>query len=184
MLKLAGLIVVLGSLAFLVAAFLPITGVFIIERDAARLASRWTEWVVSLVLFGLGGTVTALGLGLVTLVLRDTRPAALASWLGLAALAVGAVAWDVIIYRRYAQPLAVVVQQPNINWLFVAYTLLTQAALIAYGFALLQAGYPRWLGWGAIGLTALLTVAYLIFKDVPPFAYYVITLIIGVKLLL
>ena len=182
--KLAGLIVVLGSLAFLVAAFLPITGVFIMERDAARLASRWSEWLVSLVLFGLGGTITALGMGLVTLVLRDTRPAALAGWLGCAALAVAAVGWDIIVYRRYALPLAVVVQRPNVDWLFVAYTLLTQAALICYGVALLQAGYPRWLGVGTISLAALLAVAYLIFKDVPPFAYYVITLIIGLRLLL
>jgi len=88
---------------------------------------------------------------------------------------VAAICWGIIVYRRYAQPLEVVVLRPNIDWLFVVVTLLSQAGLVAYGVALLQAGYPRWLGWGTISLALLLAVAYFVFKDVPPFAYYVIT---------
>jgi len=54
--------------------------------------------------------------------------------------------------------------------------------LIAYGFAFLQAGYLRWLGLSAIIPAALLCIAYLIFKDIPPFVYYAITLLMGSRL--
>ena len=181
--KLPAIVIAIGSILFLIAAFMPITTVFVIERDVARVQSRLGEWNASLTLFGLGGLATAVGLGLLTLQLRGATNAAASGYLGFAAMALGAVCWSVIIYLRYSLPLETVFKEPTFGWWFIAYTLLTQAALIAYGFALFRAGYPRWLGLGTIGLAAASFSAYLVFKDMPPFAHYVITFVIGVSLL-
>ncbi len=180
--KIVSIVVVIGSIAFLIAAFMPITTVFVIERDIARVQSRPVEWAASLILFGLGGAVTAVGLGLLTLQLRGANNAAGPGSLGFAAMALGAVCWGVIVYLRYTLPLEIVFKEPTLGWWFIAYTLLTQAALIAYGFALFQAGYPRWLGLGTMGLAIASLATYVIFKDMPPFAHYVITFVIGVAL--
>src|SRR5215216_1792522 len=160
--KLPAIVVIIGSVMFLTAAFMPISFVYA-ERDVqtqiARVQGSPLAWVISLSLFALGSILVAAGLAWVTLHLHSTR-AAFSCSLGLALITLGTLCWVVI-----------------------AYTLLTQAALIAYGLAFLQAGYPRWLGLGAIIPAALLCVAYLIFKDMPPFVYYVITLVIGSRLL-
>ena len=183
MTRTASIIIVAASVAFLIAAFLPITTVFVIDRDIARIQSRPIEWASSLVLFAVGGMVTAVGLGLLTLQLRSLNSAAGPAVIGFVSVMLGAVCWTVIVYLRYTLPLEIVLREPTLGWWFVAYTLLTQAALIAYGLALVQAGYPRWLGISTMGLAAGSFLAYVVFKDMPPFAHYVITLMIGVALL-
>lgn len=181
--KIASIVIMIGSLGFIIAAFMPITTAFVIKRDIARIQSRPVEWAASQILFGLGGAVAAVGLGLLTLHLRSANNAAGAGYLGFATMALGAICWGVIVYLRYTLPLEIVFKEPTLGWWFIAYTLLTQAALIAYGVALFQAGYPRWLGLGTIGLATASLVAYLVFKDMPPFAHYVITFVIGLALL-
>lgn len=181
--KMTGIVIVIGSILFLIAAFMPITTVFVIKRDVAIVQSRLVEWVASLILFGSGGVITVVGMGLLTLHLRGIHQGAGASSLGFAAMAVGVVCWSVIVYLRYSLPLEIVFKEPVFGGWFVAYTLLTQIALVGYGVALSQAGFPRWLGFSTIGLAAASVIAYLVFKDMPPLAHYVITLVIGVALL-
>jgi hypothetical protein len=175
----------IGSVIFLIAAFMPISIIYA-ERDVqaqiARVQSSPTAWAISQILFALGSIIVVAGLTLFTFQLRSTS-ATLSGYLGLAAIALGTLCWVVIVYERATLPPQDVFGAPTFGWLFIGYTVLTQAALIAYGFAFLQAGYPRWLGLGTIISTTLLCVAYLIFKDMPPFAYYVITLAIGIRLL-
>ena len=69
--------------------------------------------------------------------------------------------------------------------LFPAYTLLTQLGLLAFGVAYLRAGYPAWLGGltlgGAVVFFVVFSVVYLVFKDIPPFVYYVLTFIAGTR---
>src|SRR5215216_2446724 len=182
--KFPAIVVIIGSVMFLTAAFMPISFVYG-ERDVqtqiARVQDSPLAWVISLSLFALG-SMLVVGLAWLTLYLRSTS-AAFATSLGLVMIAFGTLCWVVIVYKRATLPLQDVFGAPTFGWLFIAYTLLTQAALIAYGLAFLQAGYPRWLGLGAIIPAALLCVAYLIFKDMPPFVYYVITLVIGSRLL-
>ena len=179
--KLAAIVLIIGSVLFLIAAFLPITAAFVAERDIAQLQSSPVEWAVSNLVFAVGSILVVVALALFTLQLRDTS-AAFPGYLGLAMIALGTLCWVTILYYRVTLPLQAVFQTPTFGWLFIVYTLLIQAALVAYGFAFLRAGYPRWMGLGSIILSALLFIAYLIFKDVPPFAYYVITLAIGVGL--
>jgi hypothetical protein len=182
--KFPAIVVIIGSVMFLTAAFMPISFVYG-ERDVqtqiARVQDSPLAWVISLSLFALGSILVVAGLAWVTLYLRSIS-AAFASSLGLVMIAFGTLCWVVIVYQRATLPLQDVFGAPTFGWLFIAYTLLTQAALIAYGFAFMQAGYSRWLGLGTIIPAALLCIAYLIFKDMPPFVYYVITLLIGSRL--
>lgn len=68
------------------------------------------------------------------------------------------------------------------NWIFPAYTLLTQLALMIVGFVLIQRNYPAWLSWGVLVLGGLSILAYLVFKDMPPFVHYVLLLVMGIAL--
>lgn len=185
MLRIPATTLSIGSVMFLIAAFMPISFVYA-ERDIqvqiARVQSSPTAWAVSQILFALGSIVVVVGLALLALQLRSTR-GAFFGYLGAVGIALGTLCWVVIVYRRATLPLEEVFGSPTFGWLFVAYSLLTQPALIAYGFAFLQASYPRWLGLGTMISATLLCVAYLVLKDMPPFVYYVITLAIGIRLL-
>ena len=182
--QISGALIVGGSIAFIVAAFMPITFAFIVQRNIEAVRSRPIEWAASQVLFGLGGAVTAAGLALLTLELRRGEQGDVLGYFACAAITVGAICWGAIVYARYTLPLERVLAEPTLGKWFVMYTLLTQAALLAYGLVLVRAGYPRWLGFGTSGLATASLVGYFVFKDVPPFIHYVITLIIGLALLL
>ena len=165
---------------------MPISFVYA-ERDVqaqiARVQSSPIAWAISQILFGLGGVLVAAGLALFTLDQRSTN-ATFSEYLGLAMIAFGTLCWIVIVYERATLSPQEVFGSPTFGWLFIPYTLLTQATLIVYGLTFLRTGYPRWLGLVAIIPALLLCAVYLIFKDVPPFAYYVITLAIGIGLAL
>ena len=51
----------------------------------------------------------------------------------------------------------------------------TQLGLAAIGFALLSSGLPQWVGLTLIGGSLFFLLAYLIFKDMPPLVYYLLT---------
>ena len=68
--KLPAIVLIVGSVVFLIAAFMPISFVYA-ERDVqvqiARVQSSPTAWAISQILFGLGGILVAVGLALFTL---------------------------------------------------------------------------------------------------------------------
>ena len=68
------------------------------------------------------------------------------------------------------------------GWLFPAYALLTQFGLLAYGIAYLRAGYPAWLG-GVTVAGAVIFIVLFVLKDIPPFFYYILTFIAGIRLM-
>lgn len=184
---LAAVIVILGSILFLIAAFSPAARVFA-ETDAGRklemiLADR-RAWTISQWLFALGALVTAGGLLLVLLVDGAPFPSPW-SYLAAVMLLVGAGLWSWHVYLRAVDPQAFV-QGDLPAWHFVAYTLATQAGLATLGFVILRMGaqsrLPGWLGWLLIGGCALLFIIYLLFKDMPPFVYYILTLLLGMML--
>ena len=45
----------------------------------------------------------------------------------------------------------------------------------------IPAGYPAWLGGITLGGAVVFFVVYLVFKDIPPFVYYVLTFIAGTR---
>lgn len=68
-------------------------------------------------------------------------------------------------------------------WQFAAYTLFTQGALATFGvFIVLKAELADWLGWLMLAAMGILFVVYLVFKDMSPFVYYLLTLFMGVMI--
>ena len=183
--RVAATILLVGSVLFVVAAFLPVSQVFAEPSPAAKLeiiTSNRTAWSTAQVLFGLGASIAAIGLGFVAYHLSGT-PGAVWAYIGLAAVILGAVFWDGHVYLRAIDPEGFVEGGP-IGWLFTAYALLTQAGLLAFGVSYLRAGYPVWLGGITVAGAVIFFIVFFVFKDIPPLLYYILTFIIGVRLML
>lgn len=173
-----------GALLFLVAAFNPSAAVFGQTSAEGRLEvlrGRSTLWTLSQLLFGAGASVTAVGVVLLGFRLLNTS-AGIPLLVGGGAMMVGAALWDVHVYQRAVDP-AAFAHGELAGWLFSAYTLLTLFGLVILGLAFIQVGLPAWLGYGTAAASVALAVAYLIFGDMPPFVYYVITLTGAIVLL-
>lgn len=188
--KLAGIVLIIGSLLFVVAAFAPITNRVVMASDAQKrveyIQNDQIGWLLVNILFGAGSVIAIVGLGLFVRHVQgigDNQSVKLVSYLSLAAAAFGALLWVIISYNRVALAPQELASNLGVNtWLFPAYTLFTQFALMIVGFLLIQSGYPRWQGWGMLGLAGLSLVAFLLFKDMPPFAHYVPLLVMGIAL--
>ena len=181
--RIAAIILLVGSILFIIAAFMPVSRVYAEPSQAAKLeiiTSNRTAWSASQVLFGLGASIAAIGLGFVAHHLRGA-PGAVWAYIGLAAVILGAVLWDGLVYLRAVDPEGFV-EGRLVGWLFPAYTLLTQVGLIAFGVSYLRAGYPAWLGGVTVGGAIIFFIIYLVFRDIPPFVYYVLTFIAGIVL--
>jgi hypothetical protein len=182
--RVAAIILIVGSVLFIIAAFMPVSQVYVVPTPAAKLeiiTSNRTAWSASQLLFGLGASLAAIGLGLVAYHLRGT-PGAVWVYIGLAAVILGAMLWDGHVYLRAIDPEGFV-EGRLIGWLFPAYALLTQLGLLAFGVAYLRAGYPAWLGGITVGGAVIFFIVYLIFRDIPPFVYYILTFIAGIRLM-
>ena len=183
--RVAAIILLVGSVLWMIGAGMPVWRVFVTPTPAAKLeiiASNRTAWITSQVLFGLGASIAATGLGFVAYHLR-AMPGAVWAYIGLVAVILGAVFWDGHVYLRAIDPEGFV-EGRLIGWLFPAYTLLTQLGLLAFGVAYLRAGYPAWLGGVTVGGAIIFFIVYLVFKDIPPFVYYILTFIAGIVLML
>ena len=178
--KLPGILLIVGSGLFMIAAFLPITVAFV-QGDTKALRDAPGAWAGASLLFVLGTLVTGAGLGL--LATQVGTGGAAVAYVSVALFVAAAVFWAVITYLRLALPIEQVLASPTFGWPFVAYTLLMNGALIGMGIALLLADYPRWIGWATVGLPVALAVTYLVAKDMPPFAHFGVTLALGVALL-
>ncbi len=183
--RVAAIILLAGSILFIIAAFMPVSRVFAEPSQAAKLeiiTSNSTSWTASQVLFGLGASIAAIGLGFVAYHLRGT-PGVVWAYIGLVAVVLGAVFWEGHVYLRAVDPESFVAGR-LIGWLFPAYALLTQLGLLAFGVAYLRAGYPAWLGGITVAGAVIFFIIYLVFRDIPPFVYYILTFIAGIRLML
>ena len=63
------------------------------------------------------------------------------------------------------------------------YTILTMTGLIILGIFLLRTEVPPWVAWILVGGTALLAALAVIFRDMPPFVYYVLTLVLAIRIM-
>ncbi|MBT2517398.1 hypothetical protein J7E29_08135 [Streptomyces sp. ISL-90] len=184
--QVSGAVMILGSVLFLVAAFMPISARVFPEASPAKKLERITDspraWIASQVLFGVGSLVTVIGIGLLA---PDDRDGSFA-WLMLtstALLTLGLVPWLGHLYARAANP-AAFAEGRLPAWLFLLYAALTEIGLAIFGVALVFSPYPDWLGWVVIVGTALLIVVTIVLRDMPPFFFYLITLLAGVVILL
>ena len=168
--RVAGTFLFVGSVLFIIAAFMPVSQVYVAPTPAAKLQiiySDPTAWIASQVLFGLGASIAAIGLGFVAYHLRTT-PGAVWAYLGLGAVILGAVFWEGYVYLRTINPEGFAEGRP-VGWLFPAYALLTQFGLLVFGVAYLRAGYPAWLGGITLAGAVIFFIVFLILKDIPPF---------------
>jgi hypothetical protein len=182
-LKTVGLTLILGTLLFLSASFLPTVQVYMEPSPEARLAiiQEYSEvWLAAQALPFSGALVTALGIALAAFALPQRR----SLLLPLAALAffAGTIAFLAYLYPRWANPEGWVYGSFP-NPMFLTYTFLTQAGLLLLGLAFLQTQMPRWIGFLTAGSAVLLFILTLVFGDMFPDIYYLITLPAGIWLL-
>jgi len=177
----AALVLALGSALFACGAFLPVSRVYRIDTPDAKLElirSHRRMWAVHQASMGLGSAVTGVGLALMAAVLRPASATLLAS-VGVVAAASGSVLWMRHVYLRIGDPSAFASGSLPI-WQFLVYSFLTQASLFLFGAAFLLGGFPLWMGIVLIAGALLTFCAYLVFRDVPPFVYYLFTLAVGI----
>ena len=179
-----GLVLMTGSVLFLLAAFMPYSRVFMENEPASRLDiinQRLTQWNIGQVLFALGSLVAALGLGFLLLRYRGS---AAGNWarVGTFLLLAGAALWTWHCMERLISPEGFV-NGTLTPYLFTVYSIFTQAGLICFGIFLLGTDLSGWTGWMLIAGTGIICVLYIIFKDMPPFVYYVFTLVLAIKLM-
>jgi hypothetical protein len=55
--------------------------------------------------------------------------------------------------------------------------------LLAFGVSYLRAGYSAWLGGATVGGAVIFFIVYFVLKDIPPFFYYILTFMAGVRLM-
>jgi hypothetical protein len=179
--KLAGIVLITGAILFLAASFSPISRVHAEPTAAGKLeiiTASPTAWAFSQILYSLGALATVAGVGMAAYSLRHHTPT-LPLLLAVLALASGALFFAGYAYFRAVDPQAWVQVTPPM-WPFLAYTFLTQAGLLLFGLAWLRTPLPRWPGWLMLGGAILLFTLTVIFGDMPPLAYYLLTLLAGI----
>jgi hypothetical protein len=188
--KIAGSLLIVGSLLFFIAAFTPANVRVVMASDPQQRAEFAENdrggWLIANVVFGVASIAAVAGLALFGIQAQSTgdlTQVRVGSVLGTAAAAIGTALWVIILYNRVVSPLQEMTSNLSTNpWIFPAYTLLMQIALVIVGVVLLRSNYPGWLGWGVLAFGALTFAAYMFFKDMPPFAHYVPLLVMGITL--
>jgi hypothetical protein len=181
-LKPSSLLLIIGSLVFLSASFATNPQVYMEPSPAVRLAvihEARTIWITVNFFYAAGALLSAIA---VVGILRSIpRRSPLPLLLGAAALIGGAIFFLLYASLRVSSP-EIWVQVPPPHPLFLAYTLLTQAGLLVFGAALMQAKTFTRLAWLIIGASLLLFILTLIIRDMPPLAYYLLLLAAGIGL--
>ena len=181
--KTCALIIVIGSVFFMIAAFSPVSRVFAISDAGKKLELILNErsaWNISQFFFAAGAAVTVIGLGMTGMIFSNQMNTGL-FYFSITLLAAGTILWAWHVYLRAIDPQLFTSGEIPI-WLFAGYTFLTQAGLILYGMVLLKSGLSVWVGYMMIGSMILFFILTIIFRDMPPFVYYIITLITGVMI--
>jgi|SRR6266699_6564444 hypothetical protein len=203
--RFTGMTLLVGAVLFLAGVSMPVTnskGTIIYSLPPREyllgILAHSTLWQWANILFISGTIVTILGLALLATQLRDAGDRAF-SQLGLITFVFGAVLWVIILaFRLSIDPWAAQetartgvlpdYYMPFTLWthtLFVIYTVLAFAALVAYGGAVLSTGVlPHWVGWIALvyGLAGLGLVGFT--GDAPPALHYLLPIVMGVLLFL
>lgn len=176
----AGVLLLSGAALFFVGAAIGVPRVFTEpdpDEKARLLAGREVAWRISQPLYALGALVAAAAVGAVAAEHDATLLA-----VSCALLLVGALAWSVSVYRRALHPRDFALGRLS-AWPYVTYVWLTFAGLALLGSGILTGIGPDWLGWLVLAGDALFVAAYLRFRDIPPFVFYVLLAVVGVVVL-
>ena len=179
----AGVLVLVGSGVFFAGISLGVPWVFVEsspEKRLQMLEERLLAWRLAQPLTGLGPLVAAAGVG----VLAGASSGGARAALGVASagLCCGALAWSWSLYLRGTRHREFAAGSLP-GWPFATYVWLTLAGLLALGAGLLLADLPEWAGWLTIGADLLFALAYLRFRDIPPFVFYLLLVAVGVAIL-
>lgn len=165
-----------GCILFLAAAFNPSAMAFGATGAEAKL--RIIEehrglWLLSQYGFGVGAVVTASGFVLLASAhAGGNRLVGLVSY----AMLIGALLWGINLVLR-ASDVEGFATGTHPRWPFLVYTLLTILGLAEWGWFYLQTGFPNWLGWATLIPILILFILLIVLGDMPPFVYYLITLL-------
>ncbi len=185
----AGILLISGFALVMVASFAGPPRLFQAADSQAQLQlieAYPTRWLLSNMFFALAGLTTAAGLILFTVFNQARSPAPL-NWLAALAYALGTIFWIIFLANRIQDP-----AQLFENYSFSPFTIalfgLLISGLLLYGIVFLQAGYPGWLGYGTVGLVALMGLLAVVmpatfFKYFPPQFLYFFTLAAGIVLI-
>ena len=180
---LAGVLVLVGSAVFFLGASLGVPRVFTESRPEQRLAmleDRLSAWRLAQPLYALGPLIAAIGIGVLAGATAGSGRVALA--LSCLALVVGALSWSWATYLRGTDHRAFA-EGTLPGWPFAGYVWLTLAGLMALGIGLLLADFPVWAGWLTVGADVVFAAAYLRYRDIPPFVFYLLLVPVGIVIL-
>jgi hypothetical protein len=173
----------LGSVLFLVAAFLPVSRVFAEPSPESKIEiiqSMRQMWTLGQLLFGLGALIVAASFSMLTYQMKNV-PGSQWAMLAVILLIVGAIFWCWHLAERMTNP-HIFAFNRHTPYLFVAYSIFTQLGLILIGTFFLRAGIFHWVALMFIISSSIFFLLMVIFKDLPPFAYYLITLIAAFRI--
>jgi hypothetical protein len=190
----AGLALIVGVIIIIISNINPIVVVYT-EPDLlagiAMIAHDRIAWALQQIVFLAGLLLTTIGLSMLGNILRTTPGRRLAE-VALVGLIVATSIWVIIAIIRITVPVADIRQTADIpplfgaamnGWLFQTFNPLVLGALAIYGGALLQSGWPRWLGLTTIILSSLMLSVFTFFGEGPPEMLCVVTLILGIATL-
>lgn len=175
----AGLLLIAGSLVFLVGAAVGVPAVFR-ERDPEvrlrMLEEHPGRWRLAQPLYGAGPVIVAAGTAHLAYGAYRAGDALFAA--ATVALFAGALVWAWSLYLR-ATRVGDFAFGRLPAWPFATFVLLTIGGLALLGIGLLSADFPVWTGWLTVGAAGLFLAAYLRFGDIPPFVFYLALIAVG-----
>jgi len=191
----AGLLFIVGSTVFIFGAGIGVPRVFT-ERDPntrlRMLEERRNIWRIAQPFYGLGAIACAVGVGYLA---ADATAAStgILFTVACAVMVIGSLAWCWSLYLRGTRIQDFVSgRQPG--WPFATYVMLTITGLALLGIGMLvgefadaRGGgstqqYPAWLAWLILVADVAFLGAYVGYKDVPPFVFYLLFLVAGIAL--
>jgi hypothetical protein len=190
----AGLLLAAGNSVIIIANLNPVVAVYTapdLLTGIAIIARHWSAWVLQQSVFLAGLLLTMGGLIVLGSSLRTTGGECLARVALIGVVAATSI-WVVVSAIRVTVPAVGIHQASDIpplfgaamnGWLFQSFNWLMLGSLALYGGALLQSGWPRWLGFTTIILSSIMLGAFSFFGDGPPEMLCVVTLIVGIAAL-
>jgi hypothetical protein len=183
--QVAGILLISGSTAFGIGAAIGVPNVFTERDPKARLRmleDRRGIWRVAQPFYGLGPIIASVGAGY----LAAAAPTGGWTRTVLAAasvtLVIGALTWAWSVYLR-ATRISEFAFGTLPGWPFTTYVVLTIGGLGLLSIGLLAGGFPVWLGLLTLGADILFLGIYVRFKDIPPFVFYLLLMLVGVVVL-
>lgn len=181
--RIGGILLIVGSVVFLIGAAVGVPGVFTQRDPQARLRmlnERLRAWQIAQPLYGAGPFIAAGGVAFLAAASDGGSRAVLAATSG--ALAIGALAWGWSLYLRGTRVTEFAFGTLP-GWPFATYVLLTIGGIALLALGLLIGDFPTWVGWVTLGADVAFLAGYLRCKDIPPFVFYLLFVVVGLAVL-